>query len=63
MEDKIPFQGDVTQAYWDSPAEAIVPRNNKYLAWIKEHKLFLLPEELKFYSREYFLDSIFADRV
>lgn len=44
LEDKIPFQGDVTQAYWDSPSEAIVPRNSKYLDWIKEHKLSLLPE-------------------
>lgn len=35
LKDKIPFQADVTQAYWDSPPEAIVPRNSKYLAWIK----------------------------
>lgn len=46
LEDKIPFQGDVTQAYWDSPPEEIVPRNSKYLAWIKEQKLSFLQSEM-----------------
>lgn len=44
LEDKIPFQGDVTQAYWDSPAEESIPRNSEYLDWINEHKLSLVHE-------------------
>lgn len=44
LEDKNPFQSDVTQAYWDSPPESIVPRNSKYLDWLKEHQLSLQPE-------------------
>lgn len=43
VEHKIPIQPDVTQIYWDSPPEKIVPRNSKYLTWIKENKVPLLP--------------------
>lgn len=39
VEDTIPLQGDVTQNYWDNPTETIVPRNSKYLRWIKETKM------------------------
>jgi transposase InsO family protein len=38
VEAKIPFQIDVTQAYWESPPAEIVPRNSKWLAWVEEHK-------------------------
>lgn len=38
-EENIPLQGDVTQAYWNSPPQEIVPRNSKYLAWAQEHQL------------------------
>jgi transposase InsO family protein len=41
VENKIPIQPDVTQAYWDSPPQEIVPRNSKWLVWIEEHKKFL----------------------
>ncbi len=44
LEDKILFQSDVTQAYWNSPSESIVPRNSKHLDWIKEHQLSLQPK-------------------
>ena len=39
VESKIPIQPDVTQAYWDSPPEKIVPRNCKYLTWIEQQRL------------------------
>jgi transposase InsO family protein len=39
VENKVPLQGDVTQNYWDSPPEKIVPRNSKYLTWLKESKM------------------------
>jgi hypothetical protein len=35
LEYKVPIQPDVTQAYWDSHSEKIVPRNSKYLTWIE----------------------------
>lgn len=38
-ESRVPLQGEVTQNYWDSPAEKIVPRNSKYLTWIKDNKM------------------------
>jgi transposase InsO family protein len=39
VEVKIPLQGDVTQTYWNSDPAQLVPRNSKYLAWLKEHQL------------------------
>jgi transposase InsO family protein len=39
LEEKIPIQPDVTTNYKESPAEQIVPRNSKYLAWVKENKM------------------------
>jgi len=41
-EDKVLLQGDVTQAYGNSPSQEIVPRNSKYLAWVQENKLSLI---------------------
>lgn len=38
-EGNIPLQVDVTQAYWDSPPQEIVPRNSKCLAWVEEDRL------------------------
>lgn len=36
---RVPLQGEVTQNYWDSPPEKIVPRNTKYLTWVKDSKM------------------------
>ena len=36
---RVPLQGEVTQNYWDSPPEKIVPRNTKYLTWVKDNKM------------------------
>lgn len=38
----VPLQGEVTQNYWNSPPEKIVPRNSKYLTWVKDNKMSLL---------------------
>jgi transposase InsO family protein len=36
VENRIPMQLDVTQNYWDSKPEILVPRCSKYYFWLKE---------------------------
>jgi hypothetical protein len=36
----IPMQGEITGLYWDSN-HTLMPRNSKYLAWLKEHKEYM----------------------